>query len=57
MNEYKTSMGWCQRSGGGQQLMIRTVVNKLMHWQHAKINTRAVQNNNGMSDEAFLLTC
>ena len=39
MNEYKTSMGWCPRSGGGQQLMIRTVVNKLMHWQHAKINT------------------
>ena len=39
MNEYKTSMGWCPRSGGGQQLMISTVVNKLMHWQHAKINT------------------
>ena len=35
----KTRMGWCPRTGGGQRLMRRTVINVLMCWQHAKINT------------------
>ena len=34
-----TRMGWCPRTGWGQQLMIRTAVNEFMCWQHAKINT------------------
>ena len=35
----KTRMEWCPRTGWGQRLMIRTVVNEFMCWQHAKINT------------------
>ena len=36
---FKTRMGWCPRTGGGQRLMRRTAVNELMCWQHGLLFT------------------